>query len=515
MTDDAMTDDAPERADAPDLTLAIVQPDAYALLDSREAGGTALRGGMLRTAGFAGGLLIGLVSAPLVVRHLGDAEFGRYSAVLAVIAIVTGLTEGGVNTVALRELASARGQRERDRVMRDLLGLRIVLSAVGVAVAVGFSALAGYGGSLVLGTLLGGLGMLLSVTQTLLAAELQARLRFGLASAIDLGRALLTMLMIIALVLADAQVLAFLAILVPAGLLSLLATSWLVRKTTQLRPAFHPRRWMPLMRQTVVFAVAVAVNSLYFRVTLVVMSVMATPQETGHFAISFRVMEVLVGIPFILTAAAFPIISRSVRDDRERFEFATGRLFELCALLGVLTSMSLALAAPFIIQVLVGTAENPATDILRIQAIAMIASFIASGTGYPLLGLRRHREALVANILSLVVVVVLALVLVPPLGGEGGALAAVIADFTLASVATAMLVRRGGPSLPFGVIPVALTAGAAGFIAGFLVGIHPLVQTAVGVVVFLATLTVLGRFPPEVRETLGRRRPAQPVNATQ
>jgi O-antigen/teichoic acid export membrane protein len=487
----------------------IGQPDDYALLDSREAGGTALRGGMLRTMAFAGGLLLGVVSAPLVVRHLGAAEFGRYSSVLAVIAIVTGLTEGGINSIALRELSSATGPEQRNRVMRDLMGLRVVLSALAILIAVGFAAVAGYGATLVLGTALAGLGMLLSVTQSLLATELQARLRFGLAAAIDLARGLLTMLLIIALVLLEAQVLAFLAIIVPAALLSLLATVWFVRNTTALRPAFHPARWMPLMRETAVFAIAVAVNSLYFRVTLVVMSLVATAQQTGYFAISFRVMEVLIGVPAMLTAAAFPIISRSVRDDRERFEFATGRLFELSALAGVLTSMALALSAPFIVAVLVGTADHPATDVLRIQAVAMTAAFIASATGYPLLGLRRHRETLVANISSLVVVVVLALLLVPPLGAEGGAMAAVTADFTLAIVNTALLVRRGGPPLPFGVVPIALAAGAAGYGAGILVGIHPLVQTAVGVAAYLAVLVMLGRFPPEVRELLTRRRPAQ------
>lgn len=502
----------PPSDEAPDIAASAgPAPDGYALLDSREAGGTALRGGMLRSAAFAGGLFLGVVSAPLVIRHLGAAEFGRYSSVLAVIAILTGLTEGGINSIALRELASAAGPEERNRVMRDLMGLRIVLSAVAVVGAVAFAAVAGYGGTLVLGTFLAALGMLLSVTQSLLATELQARLRFGLAAGIDLARGVLTMLLIIALVLADADVLAFLAIVVPAALASLLATVWFVRNTTELRPAFHPSRWMPLMRDTAVFAIAVAVNSMYFRVTLVVMSLVATAEQTGYFAISFRVMEVLIAVPVMLTAAAFPIISRSARDDRERFEFASGRLFELSALVGVLLAMAISLAAPFIVQVLVGTADNPATDVLRIQALAMIAGFIASATGYPLLALRRHRETLVSNIASLVVVMVLALALVPPLGAVGGALAAVTADFTLAIVNTALLVRRGGPGLPFGAVPVALAAGAAGYGAGSLVGIHPLVQATVGVLVYLGVLLMLRRFPPEVREVLRRRLPAQPA----
>ena len=165
------------------------------------AGPAALRGGMLRTAGFVAGLLLALASAPLLIRHLGDAEFGRYSAVLAVIAIVAGLTEGGINTIALRELAAITDRGQRDRAMGDLLGLRLLLSCAGIAVAAGFAVVAGYGTSLVEGTLLAGLGMLLTVTQTLLATVLQSRLRFGWVTLIDLVRQATTTALIVALVL--------------------------------------------------------------------------------------------------------------------------------------------------------------------------------------------------------------------------------------------------------------------------------------------------------------------------
>lgn len=479
--------------------------DDYEILDSRAAGGIAIRGGTIRTAAFGGSLLLALLSAPLVVRHLGDADFGRYSSVLAVVMIVTGLTEGGVNAVATRALASAADQRERDRMMGDLLGLRLVLSVAGIVVAVGFTAVAGYGGELVLGTLCAGIGMLLTVTQSLFGAVLQARLRFGVASAIELARGVLTTALVVVLVIAGAPLLAFLVIIIPAALLTLVLNVYAVRRTTVLRPAIHPARWMALLRETAVFAVAVAVNSLYFRLTLVIMSLVATARETGHFAISFRVMEVLVVLPAILAGAAFPIISRSARDDRERFEAASGRLFELCLMAGVLTTLALTLSAPFIIEVLTGSSTHPSTDVLRIQALSMIASFVASGTGFALLGMRRHRETLAANLGSLVVIVVLALALVPRHGAIGGAIAAVVADFALAIGNSALLMRRDGPRLPLVAVPVVFAAAALGYLVSSMLGLHPLVETAVAVVVFLGALLALRRFPPEVLELLRSR----------
>ena len=66
--------------------------------------------------------------------------------------------------------------------MANLLGIRIALTLVAVAGALGFAVAAGYGGALVAGTALAGAGMLGQTLQSLLACPLQAELRFGWAT---------------------------------------------------------------------------------------------------------------------------------------------------------------------------------------------------------------------------------------------------------------------------------------------------------------------------------------------
>ncbi len=465
-----------------------------------------MRGGFLRTAGFAGSLIIGLASAPLLVRHLGEIEFGRYSTALAVIAMVAGLTEGGVTTVALRELSVTREPADRRRLMSDLLGLRLMLSTAGVGIAVVFAALAGYGQNLTLGVLLAGVGMILVLTQTLLAVVLQSQLRFGWAALIELARGIVAIGLIVVLVLADGGTVAFLAVSIPAGIAALVLTVPLVRGQASLRPAFSPRRWMPLMRDVLIIALAVAVYALYFRVTLLITSLVSTADETGYFAISFRLMEALIGIPVLLVGAAFPIISRSARDDRERFEYATRRIYELSLFLGGLIALGLLLSAPFAIEVLVGRSDHPSVEVLQIQSAALAAGFVVAATAFPLLGMHRHRELLIANGASLLLATALALALAPSLGAVGAAIAAVAADFVLAGTLTAMLLRRGGPPLPLAAVVVTLGAGICGYGAGWLVGIHPVADAVAGCIVFLAVLGLLRRFPPELRELLTSRR---------
>ena len=74
------------------------------------------RGGAMLSGAYGGGILLSLISAPLLIRHLGQVEYGHYITVLALVTIVGGLSEGGVNAIALRNYASHSGA-ERSRLM--------------------------------------------------------------------------------------------------------------------------------------------------------------------------------------------------------------------------------------------------------------------------------------------------------------------------------------------------------------------------------------------------------------
>lgn len=481
--------------------------DGRDILDTPQAGPAALRGSVLRGGGYVLGIVLGLAAAPLLIRHLGVEGFGRFVTVVSLVTLVAGLTEAGLYAIALREWATREGE-ERDRLMRNLMGIRIALAAVAVAIALGFSLLAGYEEALVVGTALVGVGFLLQSVATLLLVALQGELRFGWVTGVELARQVLTVVLIVALVVAGAGLVPFFATYVAAGGLALLLTAWLVRGHMPLLPRLEPRAAWPLVKDSIPYAAAVAVNIVYFRLAIIIMSLVATAKQTGYFATSFRVIEVLIAVPAIAVGAAFPILARAARDDRERFRYAVERIFEISMIFGVWVTLVVVLGAPTIIDVLAGPAGEPAVPVLRIQAIALTATFVAIAVGYPLLSLRRHRALLVANGTALVASAVLVFALVPLWEARGAAVAAVVAEACLALVQTVLLIRASPQARPrFGAMPVVAVAAAGALALLAIPGMHPVVAVAAGSAVYLATIAAGGRFPPEVRHALHHRAP--------
>jgi O-antigen/teichoic acid export membrane protein len=470
------------------------------LLDRPQAGGAALRGSVLRSGAYVAGLLLSLVSAPLLTRHLGIEGFGSYVTVTALVTIVAGFTEGGLNAIVLKGMSTLDPAEQRE-MMHSAIGIRIVLTSFGVALATFFAIAVGYEQAMVIGTVLAGAGLVLQLLQSLFAVTLQSRLRFGWASAVELLRQFVSVTLIIALVLAGAGLVPLLAVAIPAAAVSLAATIPLVARYVPLTPSFHPQRWWSLLRSSIPWAAISAVNIVYLRVALVLMSLTAAALQTGYFALSFRVMEVLIGIPAIILAPAFPILARSEHHDRERFARVSGRVFGLALLLATWIVVCVEVGAELAIHILGGAEADPATAVLRIQALSLLGNFIAVACGIPLLTMGRHRQVLAANLLALVLSGALTLALAPSLGARGGAIAIVVGEIGLGSVSALLLVRAlPRASLRLGLIPIAGLAGCAAVAIGLAVPISPILGTIVASAVFLLVLRLFRSIPPELRE---------------
>jgi len=474
------------------------------VLDSPKAGPAALRGSALRSGAYFAGVALSIASAPLLIRHLGVERFGQYATVMALMNLVAGVTEGGLNAVALREYATLEGGTRR-AAMRSLMGIRLVLSVAGVLVGIAFALVAGYDSPLVVGAIGAGTGVLVQAVQMLVSTPLQGELRFGWLALLQLAGQALSVALIVALVLADAGLVPFLWIMVPIGLVLLAVTAWLVRRKMPLRPSLRWAQVWPLLRDTLPYTAAVALNVVYFRVTILVMSIETSELETGYFATSFRVVEVLIGIPALVIGAAYPILARAERDDDKRFAYAMRRILELSMLLGVWMAMCCVVGAQVAIDVLAGDEAQPAVSVLRIQGLTLVATGVAVAAGYGLLTLRRYAALLWLNAGALVVSVVLTLILVGPLGAEGAAIATLATESALAVGVVAVLLRLRPELLGMltSIAPVTGSAGAA-IAIGLLLGIPSLVALLVANVVFVAGLAVTRRLPPEIRDVLRR-----------
>ena len=488
---------APEEAARLGASAEAVHP-----LDEPEAGGRAIRGAALRAGSFLLGASLTLVSAPLVIHHLGIAEFGRYASVVALLAIAAAVTEGGLGPIGVREYAVLEGD-ERDRFMRNLFGIRLVFTVVGAVAAVLFAMLAGYTEAQVLGCALGAIGLLITVTQVTFAVPAYAELRLGRQVVAELAGQALLFVLVIAVILLDGGIAALLAATLPAAMLVLVLGLAFVPGVRPLRPAFELARWGAVLRDSLPVGLNTAVHAVYFRSVIIIMSLTVTSLETGLFATAYRIQEVLIGVIVMLVATTFPVVARAAHTDTARLGYATQRLFDTGVVCGLWFAGATAIGAPFAIDVVAPAEGAGATVVLQLLSISLLLAFLSTTFGTVVLSLRRHGALVLCSALALVTTLIAAAVLVPAYASIGGALAAVAGELVLV-IGLAVAVRSADPVLrpalgvlPRAVLPAVIAAAVALWVPGS-------VPVAVGLftVAYWWLVVLAGAFPHEIRDAL-------------
>lgn len=469
------------------------------VLHTPEAGGRVIRGGVTRAMGYGIGIVLGVLISVLLLRYLGVEEFGRYVTVTALLGIVSGVTEAGLSAVGAREMSIRDAPAERDRVLSSLIGLRLVVTPIGVLLAVGFALLAGYDRTLVLGTVLGGIGMVLVNLQATVMMPLSVELRIGRLTVLETMRYVVTLVGVFALVLAGAALLPFFAVQILVGLTVLAMTPLVMGRGVRMRPGWDRDMWRALIRNALPIALATAMNVVYFRVLVVEMSLLADGDEVGYFATSFRVIEVLLALPVVILSTALPVLSVAFHNDRERLRNGVQRLTEIAALVAIPVTLALAVPATPLLRLLGGDEYAAAGDVLTVQALSLVALFVGQAWQIALIAMHRQRGVAIANAVALVLVAIAGAVVIPHAGAIGAAWVAVAGETTLALCLFAALTAADRGMVPrpgfVGRLAIALVPA---LVVVVVPGLAPGAAAVLSVAAFGVTAVLVGAVPKEI-----------------
>lgn len=473
-----------------------VSDSASDVLDTPAAGGLIIRGGVLRLASYVGVVVLSLIPVALLTRYLGPARFSQYTTVISLVTVVATVTDAGMSSLATREYV-IRDPADRAARMRELLGLRVGLTVVGVMLAVLFAALAGYSVALLAGTVVASMATVALVFQHTLSVPLSAELRLGTMALLDFARQALTVVAIVALVAVGAGLFPLLAVTLAVYMVLLPVTAALVRGRISLRMDLRPHHWVSLLSLTVSFSLATAVGAIYAYTAQILTSLVASPHQSGLFAVGFRVFVVAATVPGLLVGGAFPLLARTARNDRERLAYAMQRIFEVSLILGVATALGILAGASFIVAVIAGPKYAAAVGALRILGVALSASFMVAGWGFALLSTERYRGLLLVNAVAFLVGASLTLILGPEHGAQGVAVAMLCSETTLALGCLCVLVY-GRPELRprVAIVPKVLLAAAPALALALTLPL-PSIWKAIAVLAVYGLLIAVTRATPQ------------------
>jgi O-antigen/teichoic acid export membrane protein len=420
--------------------------------------------------------LVSLVVVVVLANALGASNYGRYTTLIAYLALVSVIADLGFNPLYTRE--AARNRNDLGAYLGTLLVLKIALAAAAsVILAIALSVGAGLTSLIVPGAVL-------------LIATAYANLLRNTFYAV--GRAELDAVAIIAeigiqggLIFYGARHNADVSFYVWAYVASFIFTivySLVVIRVFNLgrvRLGFDVklvRRWFPL---ALPFAFTFFLTNLYFRADVPILQQFRSFAEVGWYTFAYKPFEALQFIPLAIQVVVYPLLAVYFVADVSRLKLAYERFFKVLVLLGwPLTVGTFVLVHPIIRVFSPSGAFAQSEAALRILAFAIVFLF-ANSAFYAMLNAinRQHMNAWATG-LAAAINIVLNLIFIPFFGYLAASTTTVVTEAALC-VFGWWFVQRNQPELRLPVVRLGWRILLAGLVMG--VVLYPLRRYSIAI----------------------------------
>jgi O-antigen/teichoic acid export membrane protein len=197
----------------------------------------------------------------------------------------------------------------------------------------------------------------------------------------------------------------------------------------QSRPAravLHPLNIKILVQQAAPVGMAALLAQVYYNFDTILLGLLKDAETVGQYSAAYRVVTLLLTGAFLLAATYQPILARTFAADRTGFGQHLRRLSAAALLLGAVLPAVVALAASPIVRILFGGRFAPAAAPLIVLMGSMPFAYLGMAYGTALVAAGMQRHMMIATAAGAAVNVATNLLLIPPLGMMGAAIATVI-----------------------------------------------------------------------------------------
>jgi O-antigen/teichoic acid export membrane protein len=379
-----------------------------------------------------------------IARHLGPADYGVYSYLLALVVVMVPLSSFGLSGVVTKDIKL--DPESADVTLGVTAALRIVGSLLvtgAVVLIASFSTLEAENLPLMaaivaMGGLLGS-GVLL---EYFFVAKQTVR-TFVLASIVAIALAALVK---IAIILAgggvEMLIWATAGEFVAAGVAAISAywihggrlRDWRVRSD---RARLYIRRAAPLI-------LSGFTSAIYLKIDVIFLAELRSAEEAGQYAVAARLSEIWYLLPPILMEAAFPRLLELRRDAPELYRKRLQDMFDGLAFAATGVAVVMTLAAGPVVALLFGPDYAPAAAILVVHVWSSLFSFPRALVSKWVIAEDLYALSFYNNAFGALMNVGLNLLLIPTYGAMGAAVATLI-SYAAATIGALLLSRRGRP----------------------------------------------------------------------
>lgn len=385
---------------------------------------------------FGAQLITGLLTPILLIyiaRQLGDEVFGKYSYVLALTTIFLIISEFGIKSVAIRDVA--RDSSNIGRYLSHVFLLKLVISFLSVLILILYvnlikpprdTTLAAYvfAGGLFFQSMSYAFRWVFHALQTM---EYEALQRVS-------ERLLLLVLSVLVILRGYGLIALSWVFLITQVIIFLFSLYLVARKIRIPQINVNLSFCKYIIKTAIFFALCEGLWIIYFKIDIVMLASLKGEAEVGWYNAAYVIVNCITLISMLSMQAIFPVLSNFYKSEKDKLKETVEISLRYLLVIVLAVVPVIFFFSDKIINLLYESEYSHSINALKILIFVLIFLFPGSLFAHTLASSNRHKMLSLINFIGVGVNISLNFVLIPKFSYMGAAIATIITEVVLCSL---------------------------------------------------------------------------------
>jgi len=371
--------------------------------------------------------VMGFFITMYTARHLGAEGFGILSLALSITGILGVISDMGLGTLMVRDIAREKSQI--NKYLSNITLMKLPLALLMFLIIVIIVNLFGYTYTTKTVIYLITISTIINAFGGVLTSVFQANEKLEYISINFIINSVLMFTGTIIGITYNLDILYFALIyIISTGITFISTMSLFVWKFSLPKLEIDLSFWKPTIKEAWPFGITGLSGMLYTYLDSIMLSVMIGIEVVGWYSAAYRLILITLFIPNAVNMSIFPVMSRFYKSSKDSLNLMGERYFKYMTMIGIPLGAGTTILADKIILMVYGPGFEPSIIVLRILIWTIVLTFAGASSAQLLVSTNKQLLLTKISIICLLFNLVLNLILIPKFSYIGASVATVLTE---------------------------------------------------------------------------------------
>lgn len=387
------------------------------------------------------GTVLGLVAVAVMTRYLGSALFGQYTTIMTYASVFAIAADLGLTLVA-SQMINRVGVDEK-KILANLFAFRSLTALVMMGLAPLTVWWMPYDAVTKVGVVVATMSFWFVSANQVFVSVFQKRLATQRIALAEIVSRMVLLALTWWVVAADKGLLGMVVAMTISNAV-FFALHWMLSLSlVRFAWRFDWPVWKEICQLSWPLMLTIVANLVYLKADIMLLSVLSTPEQVGLYGAAYKVVDILVSIPYMVAGLVLPIlVNYWSMQAKENFASTAQAMWDAMAIAAwPILLGGWVLAKPIMIAV-TGPEFAESGDILRVLLVAIVGVYWSCALTHTVIGLEKQKTLIIYYLLTALTALPVYLWLIKHYGVYGAAWGTVYSELLICACAAWRLSRE-------------------------------------------------------------------------